>query len=76
MYAKRSYERLSKYASVKHFVLQQPKVEGRRQKERPLPLQGRRQKEREYKLGNKVLYLLKILLQTFVQNTILLPESL
>lgn len=39
-------------------------------------LQGRRQKEREYKLGNKLLYLLKILLQAFVQNTILLPESL
>lgn len=39
-------------------------------------LEGRRQKEREYKLGNKLLYLLMILLQAFVQNTILLPESL
>lgn len=39
-------------------------------------LEGRRQKEREYKLGNKPLCLLQILLQTFVQNSILLPESL
>lgn len=38
-------------------------------------LEGRRQKERESKLGNKLLYLLQILLQTFVQNSILLLEN-
>lgn len=38
-------------------------------------VEDRRQKEREYKLGNNLLYLLQILLQTFVQNSVLLPES-
>lgn len=38
-------------------------------------LDGRRQKEKEYELGKQLLYLLQILLQTFVQNSILLPES-
>lgn len=42
-------------------------------------LEGRRQKqkerEREYKSGNQLFYLLQILLQTFVHNSILLLES-
>lgn len=36
-------------------------------------LEGKRQ--REYKLGNQLFYHLLLLLQTFVQNSILLPES-